>query len=60
LASNANTNFRQFAQTTDVITIEEAGKAPVEFEANDLTRNQPFATLSRWILNHSSAEGGSC
>jgi hypothetical protein len=29
-----------------VITIEEA--------------NQSFATLSRWILNHSSAEGGSC
>ena len=43
-----------------VITIEDAGKAPVEFEANDLTRNQPFATLSRWILNHSSADGGSC
>lgn len=43
-----------------VITIEEAGKAPEEFEANDLTRNPPFVALSRWILKHSTTEGGSC
>ena len=35
-----------------VITVEEPGKPPVEYEANDLTRNQAFATLSRWIQTH--------
>jgi hypothetical protein len=43
-----------------LITIEEAGKAPVEFEADDLSRNQAFATLSHWILNHGRTNGGPC
>lgn len=28
--------------------------------AGHMKRNQPLATLSRWILSHSSADGGSC
>jgi hypothetical protein len=43
-----------------LITIEQAGKAPEQFEANDLTRNQAFATLSQWILNKGSTGGGAC
>lgn len=35
-----------------VITVEAPGQGPVEYEANDLTRNQAFAALSRWILAH--------
>lgn len=39
-----------------VITVEQPGKAPVEYEANDLSRNQAFATLSRWIQTHRAGD----
>jgi hypothetical protein len=35
-----------------VITVEEEGREPMEFEANDLSQTPAFQSLSQWVRSH--------